>query len=73
MKFSAGATTPGLPALYAALHTPVPHAGDLLPAAASIGVCRVADLPVPSLTDALSAADAAMYQAKGHTRRNSPR
>jgi diguanylate cyclase (GGDEF)-like protein len=67
------AATPGLPALHEALHTPLPHSGRLLPAAASIGVCHTADLPIPALTDALSAADAAMYQAKGHTRRNSPR
>lgn len=66
-------TTPGLPALREALHTPVPHAGHLLPVAASIGVCHIADLPAPTLTDALSAADRAMYRAKGHPRRNSPR
>jgi diguanylate cyclase (GGDEF)-like protein len=41
-----------------------------LPLSASVGVCRVADLPAPSLTAALGAADAAMYAAKqtsGHT------
>ncbi|WP_333769545.1 GGDEF domain-containing protein [Streptomyces sp. IBSBF 2435] len=65
-------TTPGLPALQAALNAPVPYAGRLVPAAASIGSCHTADLPVPTLTDALSAADAAMYRAKGHARRNAP-
>ena len=67
------AATPGLPALHTALHTPVLYAGKLLPAAASIGICHTADLPIPALTDALSAADAAMYQAKGHARRNTSR
>jgi diguanylate cyclase (GGDEF)-like protein len=67
------ADTPGLPALHTALHTPVAHNGTALPVAASIGACHLADLPAPSLTDALSAADRAMYQAKGHTRRNTQR
>ena len=40
-----------------------------LPLAASIGTCRVAELPVPALSDALAAADAAMYAAKGRSRR----
>jgi len=35
-----------------------------LPLSASVGVCRIADLPGPSLTAALAAADAAMYRAK---------
>jgi diguanylate cyclase (GGDEF)-like protein len=35
-----------------------------LPLSASVGVCRIADLPAPSLTAALGAADAAMYRAK---------
>ena len=35
-----------------------------LPLSASVGICKVADLPNPSLTTALGAADAAMYQAK---------
>jgi diguanylate cyclase (GGDEF)-like protein len=65
--------TEGLPALHTALHTPVPYAGHLLPVAASVGICHTTDLPVPALTDALSAADAAMYQAKGHTRRTTRR
>ncbi|MFJ9702576.1 GGDEF domain-containing protein [Streptomyces fradiae] len=57
-------------ALTAALNQPVHHAGTLIPVGASVGVCHRTDLPLPSLTDALSAADAAMYRAKGHGRRN---
>jgi diguanylate cyclase (GGDEF)-like protein len=67
------ADTPGLPALHTALHTSVTHDGAVVPVAASIGACHLADLPTPNLTDALSAADAQMYQAKGHTRRNTQR
>ncbi|MFF5182248.1 GGDEF domain-containing protein [Streptomyces sp. NPDC000345] len=62
--------TPGLAVLRTALARPVPHAGELLPVSASVGFCHRADLPVPTLTDALSAADAAMYAAKGHGRRH---
>ncbi|GAA2767336.1 GGDEF domain-containing protein [Streptomyces paradoxus] len=51
-----------LDALTAVLHRPL---------AASVGVCPIAELPVPLLTDALAAADAAMYAAKGRTRRGS--
>ncbi|MFC7914571.1 GGDEF domain-containing protein [Streptomyces sp. NPDC057386] len=64
------AHTTGLPTLQAALDRPVPHDGRLLPVSASVGHCRPAHLPAPTLTDALSAADAAMYRAKGHGRRN---
>ncbi|WP_030171064.1 GGDEF domain-containing protein [Streptomyces sp. NRRL S-813] len=60
-----------LDALTAALHQPVHHAGTCLPLAASVGVCHLADLPLPLLTDALAAADAAMYAAKGRGRRGS--
>jgi diguanylate cyclase (GGDEF)-like protein len=60
-----------LDALTAALHHPLPYAGTSLPLAASVGVCRVAELPTPCLTDALAAADAAMYAAKGRGRRGS--
>ncbi|MFF0778711.1 GGDEF domain-containing protein [Streptomyces sp. NPDC003720] len=60
-----------LDALTAALHRPLPYAGTALPLAASVGACLVAELPVPSLTDALAAADAAMYAAKGRGRRGS--
>ncbi|MEU1041327.1 GGDEF domain-containing protein [Streptomyces sp. NPDC005907] len=58
-----------LDALTAALHRPLTYGGASLPLAASVGVCPVADLAVPVLTDALSAADAAMYAAKGRSRR----
>ncbi|POX41337.1 hypothetical protein C3486_10070 [Streptomyces sp. Ru73] len=58
-------------ALTADLHQPLPYRGTSLPLAASVGVCRMADLPIPRLTDALSAADAAMYADKGHGRRGS--
>ncbi|MFE0352889.1 GGDEF domain-containing protein [Streptomyces nigra] len=60
-----------LDALIAALHRPLHYAGRSLPLAASVGVCRLAELPVPLLTDALAAADAAMYAAKGRGRRGS--
>jgi diguanylate cyclase (GGDEF)-like protein len=60
-----------LDALTAVLHRPLLYDGTCLPLAASVGVCPVADLAVPLLTDALSAADAAMYAAKGRTRRGS--
>ncbi|MFF7040414.1 GGDEF domain-containing protein [Streptomyces massasporeus] len=58
-----------LDALTTALHRPLPYDGTSLPLAASVGLCPVAELPVPLLTDALAAADAAMYAAKGRTRR----
>ncbi|MFD8674288.1 GGDEF domain-containing protein [Streptomyces seoulensis] len=61
----------GLDALTAALDRPLDYAGRSLPLAASVGVCRLAELPVPLLTDALAAADAAMYAAKGRGRRGS--
>lgn len=60
-----------LEALTAALHRPLPYAGTSLPLAASFGACRIAELPAPALTDALAAADAAMYAAKGRGRRGS--
>ncbi|WP_344016988.1 GGDEF domain-containing protein, partial [Kitasatospora atroaurantiaca] len=56
--------TGGLTDLHAALHRPIPHGEHLLPAAASIGACRLAELPAPSLTDALAAADRDMYSHK---------
>ncbi|MFB7862241.1 GGDEF domain-containing protein [Streptomyces sp. NPDC056069] len=64
------AHTAGLPALRAAFDRPVPYRGHTLRVSASVGHCHRAHLPVPILTDALSAADAAMYAAKGHGRRN---
>ncbi|MCP3770431.1 GGDEF domain-containing protein [Streptomyces sp. MAR25Y5] len=60
-----------LDALTAALNQPLPYAGRSLPLAASVGACRLVELPVPTLTDALTAADAAMYAAKGRSRRGS--
>ncbi|MEU9703166.1 GGDEF domain-containing protein [Streptomyces sp. NPDC047981] len=56
--------------LWSALDQPVTHNGDALRVSASVGYCAPEQLPVPTLTDALSAADAAMYVAKGHGRRN---
>ncbi|MEV6326938.1 GGDEF domain-containing protein [Streptomyces sp. NPDC051909] len=64
------AHTPGLPALRAALDEPVEHLGHVLRVSASVGHCHRTGLPVPVLTDALSAADMSMYAAKGHGRRN---
>ncbi|MEU4046688.1 GGDEF domain-containing protein [Streptomyces antibioticus] len=58
-----------LDALTAALHQPFHYDGMSLPLAASVGACPLAELPVPALTDALAAADEAMYAAKGRTRR----
>jgi diguanylate cyclase (GGDEF)-like protein len=73
-EFAAAVTdldaTPGLDALRAALNSPVEHAGHRVPVSASLGACHPHDLPVLALTDALSAADRAMYADKGHTRRN---
>ncbi|MFF5427035.1 MULTISPECIES: GGDEF domain-containing protein [unclassified Streptomyces] len=62
--------TAGLRALRIALDQPVVHHGHTLPVSASVGHAHRVHLPVPTLTDALSAADAAMYTAKGHGRRN---
>ncbi|MFF9013132.1 GGDEF domain-containing protein [Streptomyces sp. NPDC014870] len=62
--------TPGLPALHTALDQAVTHHGHVLRVSASLGHCHREHLPVPVLTDALSAADASMYAAKGHGRRN---
>lgn len=39
----------------------------------STGASRVADLPLRSLSDALSAADAAMYEIKGKAGRRGTR
>ncbi|MEU4872557.1 GGDEF domain-containing protein [Streptomyces sp. NPDC021608] len=60
-----------LDALTTALNQPLDYDGVSLPLAASVGACTVADLPVPCLPDALAAADAAMYAAKGRGRRGS--
>lgn len=64
------ARTPGLTALREALHRPVAYGGLTVPVGASVGVCHLADLPARTLTDALSAADSAMYAVKGRGRRN---
>ncbi|MFK0229710.1 GGDEF domain-containing protein [Streptomyces sp. NPDC090303] len=64
------AHTAGLFALRVALDGSVDHNGLTLPVSASVGQCHRDHLPVPTLTDALSAADASMYAAKGHGRRN---
>ncbi|MEU6193851.1 GGDEF domain-containing protein [Streptomyces sp. NPDC047061] len=62
--------TPGIRALRVALDRAVDHNGHGLPVSASVGICHRSRLPLPTLTDALSAADSAMYAAKGHGRRN---
>ncbi|WP_405959151.1 GGDEF domain-containing protein [Streptomyces sp. NBC_00868] len=59
--------------LTAALNTPVTYEGQELSVSVSVGSYRLANLPLPSLRDALTAADAAMYAAKGTTGRRSPR
>ncbi|MFJ9961733.1 GGDEF domain-containing protein [Streptomyces avermitilis] len=64
-------TAADLEALTAALHQPLRYDGMSLPLAASVGACPIAELPVSVLTDALAAADAAMYAAKGRGRRGS--
>ncbi|MEU8616941.1 GGDEF domain-containing protein [Streptomyces sp. NPDC048623] len=64
------AHTAGLAALRVALDEPVEHRGHVLRVSASVGHCHRNHLPVPLLTDALSAADTSMYAAKGHGRRN---
>ncbi|MFD4946188.1 GGDEF domain-containing protein [Streptomyces sp. NPDC058409] len=64
------AATPGISTLIEALHRPVSHGALPVPVSASAGFCHLTDLPVRTLTDALAAADAAMYAAKGHGRRN---
>jgi diguanylate cyclase (GGDEF)-like protein len=51
------------------LRQPVLHEGVKLPAGASLGAARLADLETPTLSAALAAADAAMYRAKGRGRR----
>ncbi|WP_063774199.1 GGDEF domain-containing protein [Streptacidiphilus rugosus] len=54
-----------LSALAAALAAPT-WDGVALDCSASVGASRAAELPVPSLSAALAAADAAMYDAKQH-------
>ncbi|MEU5092396.1 GGDEF domain-containing protein [Streptomyces sp. NPDC021356] len=62
--------TPGHQALQHALNRPLDYGGHTLPVSASVGCCHCSNLPVRTLTDALATADAAMYAAKGHGRRN---
>ncbi|MFE3636023.1 GGDEF domain-containing protein [Streptomyces sp. NPDC059168] len=61
---------PNHEALLSALNLPVEHNGCTLPVSASVGHCHREELPAPTLTDALAAADWAMYAVKGHGRRN---
>ncbi|MFI9561904.1 GGDEF domain-containing protein [Streptomyces rishiriensis] len=63
--------TADLDALTAALHRPLTYDGVSLQLAASVGACPIAELPGPTLADALAAADAAMYAVKGRGRRGS--
>ncbi|MFI9801967.1 GGDEF domain-containing protein [Streptomyces sp. NPDC052302] len=51
------------------LRQPVQYQGVTLSVGASIGAARLADLPEPTLSAALGAADQAMYRVKGRTRR----
>ncbi|MET9515145.1 GGDEF domain-containing protein [Streptomyces sp. NPDC002994] len=55
------------------LNEPLPYGGRLLPLSVSVGACRLADLTTRNLSDALAAADAAMYAAKGTVGRRGPR
>jgi diguanylate cyclase (GGDEF)-like protein len=65
--------SPDLGSLTCALHQPLAYAGRRLPLNVSVGSCRLADLPVRSLSDALAAADSAMYAAKGKAGRRGTR
>ncbi|MDQ0942520.1 GGDEF domain-containing protein [Streptomyces sp. V1I1] len=64
---------PDLGSLTRALHQPLAYAGRRLPLYVSVGSCCLADLPVRSLSDALAAADSAMYATKGKTGRRGTR
>jgi diguanylate cyclase (GGDEF)-like protein len=55
--------------LGAALSRPVEHHGQLLAVSVSIGGVRVAELPPATLSQALAAADQAMYETKRRGRR----
>ncbi|KQV15325.1 MULTISPECIES: GGDEF domain-containing protein [unclassified Kitasatospora] len=57
-------TADRLEALSTALLRPVPYLDNLLAVSASVGISHLADLPAPSLTDALAAADRDMYAHK---------
>ncbi|MFD3489247.1 GGDEF domain-containing protein [Streptomyces sp. NPDC058690] len=62
-----------LESLRRALSQPVAYAGRRLPVSVSVGSCQVKDLPVRSLSDALTAADSAMYADKGKAGRRGTR
>ncbi|WSA78065.1 GGDEF domain-containing protein [Streptomyces sp. NBC_01799] len=64
---------PDLESLHRALSQPVAYAGRRLPVSVSVGSCHVKDLPVRSLSDALTAADSAMYADKGKAGRRGTR
>ncbi|MEW2635425.1 GGDEF domain-containing protein [Streptomyces sp. NPDC048389] len=72
-EFAAAFTTGDLPAVRAgladALAQPVPWPGGPLTFTASIGTVHTTELPQPSASTALKAADTAMYEAKGRGRR----
>lgn len=51
------------------LRRPVHHDGLVLRVGASLGAAHLADIQPRTLSSALATADAAMYQAKGRTRR----
>lgn len=62
-----------LDSLHRALRQPVAYAGRRLPVSVSVGSCHVKDLPVRSLSDALTTADCAMYTDKGTAGRRGTR
>ncbi|MGW2066362.1 GGDEF domain-containing protein [Streptomyces sp. NPDC001937] len=64
---------PDLDSLHRSLRQPVAYAGRRLPVSVSVGSCHVRDLPVRSLSDALAAADSAMYADKGKAGRRGTR
>ncbi|MET9606224.1 GGDEF domain-containing protein [Streptomyces sp. NPDC006512] len=68
-EFVAVHRLPHLDGLDTALNTPLAYDGGLLPVSVSVGSCRLTDLPHRGLPEALAAADAAMYAAKGTTGR----
>ncbi|MFD9463009.1 GGDEF domain-containing protein [Streptomyces sp. NPDC060027] len=67
------AAGPDLTDLGRDLHRPFLYARQSLPLAASVGSCRLTDLPTRTLPCALAAADAAMYAAKGRAARRGQR
>ncbi|WP_052230629.1 GGDEF domain-containing protein [Streptomyces sp. CT34] len=72
-EFAVAATTNDLETftsgLARALAQPVPWPGGPLKFTASVGAIRIADLPQPSASTALGAADVRMYEVKGRGRR----